>query len=130
MSIKCDTRCHLRNRTTTTKAKTYAKQNAKKEKQKYLICLQKLVKIEMSLTKFMIRQSKHETKVKAEKNTKDNIRRLVKLIMEYDHIFSLTTVIANEIASRKRICIGHFQKYHNTLFVPPKFCISIAFIFS
>ena len=30
-----------------------------------------------------------------------------------------------------QLTIDHFQKYHNTLcFIPPKFCISIAFIFS
>ena len=37
-------------------------QKKRKEKQKYLMCLHKLVKIEMSLTKLMSRQSKHETK--------------------------------------------------------------------
>ena len=64
MSIKYDTHCHLTNKTTKPKIKTKEKKRKRKEKQKYLQCLQKPVKIEMSLTKLQRRQSKHEVKVK------------------------------------------------------------------
>ena len=38
--------------------------------------------------------------------------------------------ISTRLLSSCKLCVGHFQKYHNTLRLSPKFCISIVSSFS